>query len=155
MRANHNLRAIHPKCSRGCTSGHRERCDKTIDPVRRLGEGLLLVEDQDGAGEIGGRALRLAQLRGDGAAVKKHLALWIKRYGRTAQVKEIQEPSQSQKTEPCVEKNLGSGIRTTCPKNKELIGKPENVEKGCIKAGQPPLPGMEDLPTCAKVRESL
>ena len=32
-----------------------------------------------------------AQLRGDGAAVKKHLALWIKRYGRTAQVKEIQD----------------------------------------------------------------
>ena len=32
-----------------------------------------------------------AQLRGDGAAVKKHLALWIKRYGRTTQVKEIQD----------------------------------------------------------------
>ena len=32
-----------------------------------------------------------AQLRGDGAAVKKHLALWIKRHGRTAQVKEIQD----------------------------------------------------------------
>ena len=32
-----------------------------------------------------------AQLRGDGAAVKKHLALWVKRYGRTARVKEIQD----------------------------------------------------------------
>ena len=32
-----------------------------------------------------------AQLRGDSAAVKKHLGLWIKRYGRTAQVKEIQD----------------------------------------------------------------
>ena len=32
-----------------------------------------------------------AQLRGDGAAVKKHLVLWVKRYGRTARVKEIQD----------------------------------------------------------------
>ncbi|SVC36576.1 uncharacterized protein METZ01_LOCUS289430, partial [marine metagenome] len=32
-----------------------------------------------------------AQLRGDGAAVKKHLALWIKRHGRTARVREIQD----------------------------------------------------------------
>ena len=48
VRANHNLRAIHPKCSRGCTSGHRERCDKIIDPVRRLGEGLLYYSASDG-----------------------------------------------------------------------------------------------------------
>ena len=32
-----------------------------------------------------------AQLRGDGAAVKKNVALWVKRYGRTARVKEIQD----------------------------------------------------------------
>ncbi|MDP7010913.1 MAG: hypothetical protein QF685_05995, partial [Verrucomicrobiota bacterium] len=32
-----------------------------------------------------------AQLRGDKAAVKKHLELWIKRHGRTARAKEIQD----------------------------------------------------------------
>ncbi len=32
-----------------------------------------------------------AQLRGDKGTVKKHLELWIKRHGRTAQVREIQD----------------------------------------------------------------
>jgi len=32
-----------------------------------------------------------AQLRGDSAAVKRHVGLWIKRHGRTARVKEIQD----------------------------------------------------------------